>query len=222
MPILYLFVWLFVCLFLVVLFCFLFCFVLFCFCFSCFVVLFCKVRIGFLPLAYHVIFSSKIRIRLLPFPSPCDFFFKNKNRVLTFCLTMFVCMFVWLIVCFLKSKNWVLTFCLPCDCFSKVRIGLVLFALPCDFFKDLSSYPFPYPLDPYPLDFFFFKVRSEFLLFPLPMAETNMWFLQFFTCMIASINEDCRFWFWQTIMDSIISTLCNFVHRSLLKCNIRL
>ena len=127
---------------------------------------------------------------VLTFYLSCDFF--QKDRALTFFLTVFVCLMGCLFVCwcvcffrFLKSKNWVLTFFLTLGIFIfKVRIEFLLFSLPCDhfylscdFFQVLIFYltlgifwkvRIEFLLFSLPCEFFFSKVRIEFLSFSLP------------------------------------------------------
>ena len=74
-----------------------------------------KVRIEFLPFLIRLLFS-------LPF----DFFFKSKNWVLTFLLTMFVCLIDWFFFC---------SFVFVCLGFWKVRIEFLPFTYHDIFFQ---------------------------------------------------------------------------------------
>ena len=142
----------FVCLFLLFV-----CFFLFVSLFVC--LRFWKVRIEFSPFTYHVIFFFK-KNRVLTFFLTLSIFLKSKNRVLTFFFTMYF---------FLQeNKNWVLIFLLTMfvclfDClfvrlfsfvaclgFWKVRIEFLPFFLAMwPFFEKYESsfYFFPYPKD---------------------------------------------------------------------------
>ena len=148
------------------------------FCLYSRVICFFKVRAEFFPISLHyVIFCEVSKVRVLTiFLTLRDFFlfcfvFLSKNRVLTFCPTMFFFVLCFLFVClfvffffiksivltlflihgiFFKVKNEIWSFILPCDFFWKVRIQFLPFTLPCDLFFSkvrVEIYSLPYPWD---------------------------------------------------------------------------